>query len=113
MPPSTVAAHPPADVKVLVLNAVDPKKTVSGPAAAQLKTAGYTQASPRDARQQASTAVYFTSGYDADAAMIATALHLSPATVQPLPSPPPPQIGDVSSANVVVVVGPDAATSTG
>jgi hypothetical protein len=57
--------------------------------------------------------VYFTAGYQADAQQIAAKLGLAPSAVQPLPSPPPPTIGDPKDANVVVLIGTDAPVAGG
>ena len=55
--------------------------------------------------------MYFAAGFDKDAAAIATTLQLAPTSVKALPSPPP--ITDAKGANVVVVLGADAATKYG
>ena len=103
-----LAAHDPTQVPVLVLNGVDPKKTIAGPAAKTLVAAGFSQTTGADAAKiVTASAVYFTAGYDQDAARVASLLGLSPALVQPLPTPVPAAVGDPKGATVIVVYGPD------
>lgn len=110
--PPVVAEHDPAQVKVLVLNGVDPKKAIAGPAAKALVSAGYSQATAGDAAQTVTvTVMYFAAGYDSDAAKIAALLHLPASVVQVLPSPPPASVGNPKDATVIIVLGPDAATT--
>ena len=112
--PVTAPAHDPSAVPVLVLNGVNANKPIAGSAATTLVAAGYTNSTPKDAATTVSTsAVYFQPGYDADAAAVAAALGLPAGEVQPLPSPPPPAIGNAGDAPVIVVVGPDAPAAQG
>jgi hypothetical protein len=108
--PTTAAVpHNPAEVKVLVLNGVDPKKAIAKPAADTLKAANYTTLTPNDAKATVTeSAVYFVPGYDADALAIATKLGIPPAAVQPLPNPLPPSVSDPKDAHVIAVIGPDS-----
>src|SRR5690606_9519859 len=74
-------------------------------------TAGYQMLEPGDAPTKIpATQVFFTPGFEADAAAVALAAG-APATVTPaaLPTPPP---GEVGAANVVLVVGADIANLT-
>jgi hypothetical protein len=101
--------HNPAEVKVLVLNGVDPKKAIAKPAADTLKAANYTTLTPNDAKTTVTeSAVYFVPGYEADAQAIATKLGIPPTAVQPLPNPLPPAVSDPKDAHVIAVVGPDS-----
>jgi hypothetical protein len=112
--PVTSTAHDPASVPVLVLNGVNVQKPIAGSAARTLLAAGYTNSTPKDAATTIPTsAVYFQPGYDADAAAVAAAIGLPAGEIQPLPSPPPPAIGNAGDAPVIVVVGPDAPAAQG
>ena len=102
---TTVAARPPAEVKVIVANASD-VKGAAGTANDQLKAAGYNGLSPTNAAKVAESSVYFTAGYDKEAAAIAATLGLPATSIKPLPTPPPV---DPKTANVVVVLGADHA----
>jgi hypothetical protein len=107
-------AHAPASVNVLVLNGVDPKKAIATPAATQIGAAGFTTLPPKDATKTVTASVvYFLAGYQPDAAAVARLLSIPPAAVVPLPTPPPPEIGDLGSAHVVVIIGPDAPAAAG
>jgi hypothetical protein len=114
-PPSVPQPHDPATVKVLVLNGSG-KSGVAKSGADQLKAANYTTLDPANAATStpvAASIVYFTPGYDADAQQIAAKLGLNPSAAQPLPSPPPPEVGDPKDANVVVLIGTDAPVAGG
>lgn len=108
-PTTTTAAHNPAEVKVLVLNGVDPAKAIAKPAADTLKAANYTTLTPNDAKTTVTvSAVYYVPGYDADAQGIATKLGIPPTAVQPLPNPLPAAVSDPKDAHVIAVIGPDS-----
>jgi hypothetical protein len=99
-------ARPPAQVATIVLNG----SGVAGAAGVYttaLSDRGYqtAEAGNANARVEA-TEVYFTPGFDQEALVLARSIG-STATPQPLASPPP---GDVGTANVVVVLGPDLAS---
>ena len=105
---TTAAPRPPADVKVLVANG----SGVNGAAGAQtteLEALGYVTASPTDAERVTATVVYFTDTYQPEAEALATAIGADPAAVAPLPTPAP--VGDTQLSNLIVVLGPDLATS--
>jgi hypothetical protein len=76
----------------------------------KLRLAGYNVVPPTDAAKEDATVVYFTTGYEAEAQIVAQALELAPTAVQPLPAPPP--ISDLREATVLVLVGPELAAST-
>ena len=106
-------AHNQAEVKVLVLNGVDPTKAIAGPAASALKAANYVTLAPADAKATVeTTAVYFQPGYQADAEAIATKLGAPATAVAALPSPLPAAISAAGDANVIAVVGPDSTFGT-
>ncbi|MBW3615491.1 MAG: LytR C-terminal domain-containing protein [Actinobacteria bacterium] len=103
-PPDTPpAAHAPKEVKVIVVNASG-VKGAAGKASDLLKPPGYNVLAPTNAKR-GETVVYFAPGYEADAAAVAAALGLPPATLKPLPTPPP--IPDSKDAQIIVVIGAD------
>jgi hypothetical protein len=102
---TTAAADAPANVSVLVANDTG-KSGVAGTNADKLKTAGFTKVDTANAPTAAKSAVYYSSGAQADAQAVATALGLAPATVAAMPSPPPV---DLKGATVLVVIGSDKA----
>ncbi len=107
--------HDPASVKVLVLNGSG-KSGIAKSGADQLKAANYTTLDPGNAASGtpiAASVVYYTAGYAADAQQIAAKMGLAPSAAQPLPSPPPPEVGDPKDANVVVIIGTDAPVAGG
>lgn len=104
---TTLAAHQPKDVKVIVFNVSD-VKGAAGKASDTVKPAGYNVLAPGNAPVTATSVVYFTPGYDRDAAAIAAALAFPATAVKPWPSPPP--IADTKGANVVVLLAADQAS---
>jgi hypothetical protein len=106
---TTLPAHAPKDVKVIVANASAVKGAASGGRTALL-AAQYNVLAPTNAAAVPDSSVYFTPGYDRDAAAVATALGLAPPTVKPMPAPAP---FDTKGANVAVVLGADAAPRFG
>jgi hypothetical protein len=112
---TTPQPHDPSAVKVLVLNGSG-KSGIAKTAADQLKAANYTTLDPANAKSStpiAASAVYYTAGYEADAQAIASKLSLNPSAAQPLPSPPPAEVGDPKDANIVVMIGTDAPVAGG
>ena len=108
-PTTTLPARAPKDVKVIVANASPVKGAAAGGRTALL-AAQFNVLAPANAAAVPDSSVYFTAGYERDAAAVATALGLPPAAVKPLPSPAP---FDTKGANVVVVLGADAAPRFG
>ena len=103
-------AHDPAEVTVLVANGAGIPGLAST-VADQLKGANFIVAEPGNTKAPADeSAVFFTPGYEADAAAIA-ALLSPPPKVAPLPDPPP--VDDMKSANVLVVAAADLAAASG
>jgi hypothetical protein len=104
-PPTKV---PPADIKVRVVNAVDPAKTIAGPNADKLKNEKYTIVGTGDAPPPASdkSFVYYTGDMAAEATAIATILGIPVAQVLPVPATPPVAL---NGATVLVVIGKDKA----
>ena len=111
---STTVRHEPAQVKVLVLNGVDKKKAIAGPASRALINAGFTQATGKDAAGTVKkSAVYVVAGFEGDGTVVASLLGIPPVAVQPLPTPLPVEVGNPGDAQIIVVLGPDAPVSTG
>jgi hypothetical protein len=104
---TTVATRAPQTIKVIVANGTD-VQGAAGRVNQELLAAKYNALSPTDASQKVkASAVYFTPGYDREAAVLAQLLQLPPTDVQALPTPLP--VKDPHDANIVVVVGPDLA----
>lgn len=107
-PPTTaVPARAPKDVKVIVANA-SPTNGAAGAASNALKPAGYNVLAPTNAPRAPQSSVFFTPGYDRDAAAIAALLKFPPTSVKPMPAPPP---FATNTANVAVVIGTAEAPS--
>jgi hypothetical protein len=100
------AAHPPAEVTVLVANA----SGVSGAAGemtATLASQQYQTVPETNAPNSVgATQVLFTSGFDADGAAVAAAIGAPAGAVAPMPNPPPVEL---SGAQILVLLGPDLA----
>jgi len=111
---TVVQPHDPAQVKVLVLNGSG-KSGVAKDGADVLKAANYTTLEPSNAKGAtvATSIVYFVPGYDADAAAVTAKLGLPASAAQPLPTPPPAEVGDPKDAHIIVVVGTDAPIAGG
>jgi hypothetical protein len=105
-------ARPVNEVAVLVANASGVPKA-AGTMSEQLKAAGYTVREAANAKQQGAqaTVVYYTPGYQKDAAKLATSIKANPTSVQALPNPPP--VDDLRQANVLVLLGRDLAKPAG
>jgi LytR cell envelope-related transcriptional attenuator len=105
---TTVAAHLPAQVTVLVANGT---QTDGGAAklAKLIGAAGYATLPAVDAKNRATatTAVYFTVGYEANASALAALIGAPRSAAQPMPLPLP--VASVQAANVLVVLGSDLA----
>jgi LytR cell envelope-related transcriptional attenuator len=100
------AARPPAEVTVIVANA----SGVSGAAGeltSTLASQQYQTVPETNAPESvAATQVLFTSGFDADAPGVATAIGAPAESVAPMPDPPPVELG---GAQILVLLGPDLA----
>jgi hypothetical protein len=108
-PSTTTTTIAPSKVSVLVANGTE----VSGAAATitnQLQPAGWDLLTPVDASAQVpASRVYYVAGFQQPAATVATSLHLSVAAVAPYTTTAP--ISSIGTAEVVVVVGPNLASS--
>lgn len=106
--PTTEAARPPAEVKVLVANG----SSVNGAAGTQtdeLEALGYVTATPTNAAERVpATIVYYTAGFEPEARQLAGALGLADTAVAKLPAVAP--VDDLQLSNLLVVLGPDLAT---
>lgn len=107
---TTLASRNPAEVTVLVANGANIPGLASQ-ISDRLKGANYVVAEPANTKAPADeSAVFFTPGYEADAAAVA-ALLSPPPQVAPLPDPPP--VDDLKSAHVLVVAAADLAAASG
>ncbi|MGQ0618236.1 MAG: LytR C-terminal domain-containing protein [Acidimicrobiia bacterium] len=115
-PTSTTAVpRSPADVTAKVLNGIG-AQGLAGKGTETLTAANYSTLDAGDTTTTVDeSAVYFTAGYAAEAGQIVKLFNLPADTAQSMPSPVPPELGDVSGANVIVVLGSDAplASDTG
>ena len=101
-------AHDPKTVKVLAANGTV-TNGIGDKMRRKLLAAGYDALQPVTASTKVDTTqIFYTAGFQADAEAIATALGVPLSDVQPMPARPPVTVG---SANVVVVVGKDLASS--
>lgn len=104
---TTAALRQPKDVRVLTANGTS-IKGAGGRIKDKLLAAGYNALAATDTKTPATaSAVYFTAGFEREAAVIAQLLGLAPTTVQAMPDPVP--VADLKAANVLVVVGPEIA----
>lgn len=107
---TTPRAHNPAEVTVLVANGAGITGLASR-VADSLKAQNYILAESGNTRAPAdASAVYYSPGYEADAAAIAKLLSPTP-KVEALPDPLP--VADLKGANVLVVAAADLAQATG
>ncbi len=97
----TVPARAPKDVKVIVANASS-TKGAAGTVSDRLKPLGYNVLAPTNATAVNESSVFFTAGFDREAAAIAASLQLPPTSVKAVPTPPP---FDTKGANVAVLLG--------
>jgi len=106
--PTTMGTvHPPAQVKVLVMNGTGGKiPKAAGLNTAKVKAKGFATLDPANAVARPTSAVYFATGYHADAVAVGAVLGIPPAAAVPVPTPPPPA-PNASQANVIVLLGQD------
>lgn len=101
---TTLAPRDPAEVKVLVANGSGTNGAAGGTTDA-LEALGYVTATPSNAERVASTVVYYTTGFQAEAEALAAAIGAPPESVTPMPAVAP--VDDLQLANVLVHLGPD------
>jgi hypothetical protein len=115
-PTTTTTVLPASQVKVQVLNGVG-SGSLSGAWSNKLKTThGYITEAPDDATAKVtSSEIYIlTPGYGAEANALAAAVGLSSAHINstvPPPATAPIPKSELSTANLVLVIGPDLASS--
>jgi hypothetical protein len=103
----TVPVRSAADVKVLPLNGTTTANAAAA-TGAKLKAAGYNVlAATNTTRAATASNVYYETGYEREARVVAQLLALPDSAVQPMPTPPP--VPDTKGANLIVVIGPDLA----
>lgn len=103
--PSANQTLDPADVRVVVANG-DGRFNLAGKNGSRLQAAGYTQIDLEDAAKVPATVLYYRPGFDDEAALIAQALLVPDALLEPLPDTP--ITSNDALGDVVVVLGPDA-----
>src|SRR4051812_23947856 len=106
---TTVALRAAAQVKVLAANGTT-TKGLGGRVKDRLSAAGYNALAPTDAskKPQAVSTVYFATGYEGEARVIAQLLKIN--DVKPMPQPAP--VASLQGANILVVVGQDNVGAT-
>lgn len=103
---TTEAPRPAAEVKVLVANGSGVDGAAGGTTDA-LEALGYVTGTPANAERVPATVVYFTTGFEAEAAALAAAIGAPEDAVTPMPAVAP--VDDLQLANVLVHLGPDLA----
>jgi hypothetical protein len=104
-PTTTTTTIAPSGVTVVVANATQ-TNGLAGHYTAVLAAKGWAMQTATDAATaEATSAVYYATGFQAEATTIATTLGLQPAVVVPLTAAVP--VPGVSADDVVVVVGAD------
>jgi len=104
---TSAATRPPSEVKVLVANGSGVDGAAGG-ATDTLEALGYVTATPANAERVPSTIVYFTSGFEAEAAALAEALGADASAVTEMPAVAP--VDDLQLSNILVVLGPELAS---
>ncbi|KAA0235227.1 MAG: hypothetical protein JJLCMIEE_01553 [Acidimicrobiales bacterium] len=102
---------PPEDVKIVVANASGGVAGLAGTTKDQiLVPAGYAAENIEtvDASPVSTTTIFYTEGNEANAAALATLMSVPGAQVQPMPDPPPVEIGE---ADILIMLGPDSGTT--
>ena len=108
-PTTTTTPKATSDVPVLVVNASG-KTGAAATVTNELQVAGWSVQTPQNATASVSTsAVYYVSGQKAAAQGVAATLHLPATAVLPYTTSAP--VSTIGTAEVLVVVGPDMATS--
>jgi hypothetical protein len=105
-------AHPPGEVKVLVVNAAGGIVGIGSENTTKIADAGFATLEVQNAEQAVdTTGLFFREGYEADAAAVKEALGFGDVPVQAASDPP--LIPEAAEANVVVVLGKDYPTASG
>ena len=104
-----LATHSPSSVKVLVANGTS-VSGVAGKLKTKLAAGGFDLLAPTNTTSPArASAVYYAAGYQGDAQAVASTAGLSASSLQAMSSQLP--VANSSGAEVIVVIGPDLATS--
>lgn len=108
---STAPLRQPKDIRVLTANGTT-VKGAGGRIKDRVLAAGYNALAATDTKTPATaSAVYFTPGFEREAAVLAQLLTLPQGAVQPMPNPVP--VADLKAANILLVVGPELAQQSG
>jgi hypothetical protein len=103
------ATHPVSSVKVVVSNGTS-TKGLAGTLSKKLAGIGYDVLAPTNTTARA-TAVYYAAGYQGDALAVANSSGIGPNAVQQLGATSPLPAAQVHGAQVIVIIGPDLASS--
>lgn len=103
---TTLPLRPPAQVKVLVVNGAGVPRAAAR-TSALLEPHGYNLLAPVDGVSTEGSVVYFSAGFDREAARVATQLELPEGSARAMPDPPPTP--NLREAHVVVHVGAELA----
>lgn len=102
-----VTKIPPAEISIIVANAVDGAQTIAGPKAQELTAAGYPNPVTMDLPpfgQTPTSSVYYTGDMESEAQAIAVVLGLPDSAVNPIPTPAPTPM---NNAEILVIIGDD------
>lgn len=104
------AGRQPAEVTTIVLNHTT-RKGIAGAETDKLDAAGYVTLPAANAATSSGSGVFYAEGYETEAEALATTLGLTTTgLVRPLSDPTAPTVAsdvDLSSANIVIVLGKD------
>lgn len=100
-PPDT---RPPSEIRVKVLNGVDPTQALAGPLSEELRVAGYQTVAPADTATRQGTVVFCKAEFANDAPALALAVG-EDVVVEPFPEPPPEGADNVAEYDCLVVIG--------
>lgn len=105
---TTAAPRPPAEVKVLVANGSGVDRA-AGALTEDLRAQGYVTANPDNSERVTATVIHYTDGYQAEAEKLAGEIGAPTSAVSMIPTPAP--VTDLQLSNLLVILGPDLATS--
>lgn len=114
--PTTQALISPSQITLQVLNGASPTQPLAGKFSTQLKASpGYRTLAPNNATAQVPASLIYvvTAGYGPEADALAKTLGLSTSAVQSsIPTGAPVPTADRTTANLVLVIGPDLASQS-
>lgn len=105
--PTVSQPKPAAEVTVRVGNGAR-RAGVAGTGTSVLEAAGYRTLAPRNAPTMNAGVVYYTEGFDGNAAQVAGILGMAPTAIAPMPDAPPVPL---EGANVLAILGSDTTLS--